>query len=71
MNLCECLSIRLFAVEQGLPSGDVPDWTGTISEPQRYAKTRTCGGGGGRGTGARVQVREVIDKRGAMMNSGK
>lgn len=40
MNLCESLSIRLFAVEQGLPSGNVPDRTGITSEPERYTYTR-------------------------------
>lgn len=53
INLCESLSTRLFAIEQGLPSGDVPGLTGIMSEPQRYAKTRTCDDESGRSISAR------------------
>jgi len=57
MNLCESLLIRLFAVEQGLPSGDVSDRTGITNEPQRYAyiKIRTGDDGGGRDISASSQ----------------
>jgi hypothetical protein len=34
MNLCESLSILLFEVEQGLPSGSVPHQASGKSQPQ-------------------------------------
>ena len=41
-NLCESLSILLFVVEQGLPSGDIPDRTEITNELQRITEIRMC-----------------------------
>jgi hypothetical protein len=77
MNLCESLSIRLFAVEQGLPSGSVPHRTRVTSEPQVYVytKIRRCKDGSERGFSASDQSRKVMGgdaKAGCgVMNCGK
>ena len=73
MNLCESLSIRLFAVEQELPSGNVPDRTGITNELQRYThrKIRTSDGESfDPSTKPRETMKSVLDECGTM-NGGK
>ena len=62
MNLCESLSILLFEVEQGLPSGNVPHRTSVLSEPQMhtYSRIRKRKDESDRGVNARDQSRGVM-----------
>ena len=68
MNLCESLSIRLFAVEQGLPWGNVPDWTGITNKPkpERYTdmtRIRERSDGSGEDIDDSGQSRETTKSR--------
>ena len=61
-NLYESLSILLFAVEHGLPSGKVPHRTSVMSEGQRYTYTKIRTEGSAGGQSQKVMDAGLIDE---------
>lgn len=76
INLCESLSIRLFAVEQGLPWGNVPDRTGITNEPEperdtNITRNRKRNDGSGEDIDACGQSRETTKDERSKVNGGE